>query len=297
MEIENHNRRVSYSQYAMWSTCPRQWKLTYVDKLKPKDNSIHLIFGTAIHETIQTWLELYYNGPKNKLKFFDVEDYFKERLFALFKNGVVIGEDEQKVYVCDRATLKEFYLDGSAILKQVIKHPKQYFPKHAGTKLIGCEVPLEVQLRPNVQFVGYIDLVIHHTRENRLIIYDFKTSGKGWFHEKKDPKKINQILLYKRFYSTMFDIPEEEIEVKFMILKRKVPDTSEYPISRVANFEPVQGVKTVSKAIDSFDNFVNTTFDVNGQVLIDNLIATPSAKNCKWCYFRDKKNICPDGIN
>ena len=56
--------KISYSQYTMWANCPKQWKLTYMDGHKDFDPSIHLVFGTAMHETLQEWLQvLYKDGP------------------------------------------------------------------------------------------------------------------------------------------------------------------------------------------------------------------------------------------
>ena len=50
--------RISYSQISLYNECPLHWKLRYVDKLYISESSIHLIFGTAMHEVLQTWLEV-----------------------------------------------------------------------------------------------------------------------------------------------------------------------------------------------------------------------------------------------
>ena len=49
--------RVSFSQYSMWSSCPQHYKLQYIDKLSESTSNIHLVFGTAMHETLQEYLE------------------------------------------------------------------------------------------------------------------------------------------------------------------------------------------------------------------------------------------------
>ena len=53
--------RISYSQLSMYNECPLRWKLNYVDKLRIFESSIHLLFGTAMHEVLQTYLEIMYN--------------------------------------------------------------------------------------------------------------------------------------------------------------------------------------------------------------------------------------------
>ena len=58
--------RISYSQISMFSTCPHRWKLNYIDKLRVSESNIYLVFGTAMHEVIQTYLEvMYLDSVKN----------------------------------------------------------------------------------------------------------------------------------------------------------------------------------------------------------------------------------------
>ena len=53
----------------MFSECPKHWKLKYIDDLALQEPSIHLLFGTAMHEVIQTWLEvMYHDSIKNANK-------------------------------------------------------------------------------------------------------------------------------------------------------------------------------------------------------------------------------------
>ncbi len=59
----NHafQRSVSYSQFSMWASCPHKWYLTYVENKQPYQASIHTVFGTAFHETIQDYITVMYN--------------------------------------------------------------------------------------------------------------------------------------------------------------------------------------------------------------------------------------------
>ena len=54
-------KRISYSQYNQWVTCPYKWKLNYIDKLSEFTDSIHTMFGTSMHEVLQTYLTVMYN--------------------------------------------------------------------------------------------------------------------------------------------------------------------------------------------------------------------------------------------
>ena len=61
--------RISYSQLSMFSEWPQRWKLNYIDEVTEREPSIYLLFGTAMHEVIQTWLEvMYYDSVKNANK-------------------------------------------------------------------------------------------------------------------------------------------------------------------------------------------------------------------------------------
>lgn len=282
----------------MWSTCRKQWKLAYHDKLKPDESSIHLIFGTAIHEALQEWLVRLFSGDIKKTKLWDIEDFFKERLLTLFKEQIKTDDKGEKIFLTDKDTLKEFYADGRHILMYVLKRQKDLFPTK-NFELVGCEIPLEMPINDKINFIGYIDIVIRNIKSNEVFIYDLKTSKAGWFHEKKDPKKLHQLLLYKRFYATQFDIDEDTIFVEFIILKRKINENSEWASAkaRAVKFNPSQGKISVKKAITSFNEFVSETFTDDGTVLVENLQSTPSEKNCRWCVFRTKKDLCPEGIN
>ena len=78
----------------------------------------------------------------------------------------------------------EFYSDGVAILDWFKKNKrgrKSFFSsrKH---ELKGIEIPLitnPIKERPNIKYMGYIDLVIYHKNSDSYTIYDIKTSTKG----------------------------------------------------------------------------------------------------------------------
>ena len=77
--------RVSFSQYNMWSSCPQQFKLNYIDKLGESSGNIHTIFGTAMHETIQHFLDVMYNVTKKQAMEIDLDILLKDKLVEEFK--------------------------------------------------------------------------------------------------------------------------------------------------------------------------------------------------------------------
>lgn len=275
----------------MFSECPERWKLNYIDKLRVFETNIFLIFGTAMHEVIQTWLEVMYNDSIKNADKLNLEQRLHDKLIEGFKKA----KEEEGKDPCTKEQLKEFFQDGIDILDFVKKRRADYFSKR-GYKLIGCEVPIDVDLRKNVKMVGYLDIVILDEYHNILKIYDIKTSTQGWNKwQKKDENKTQQLLLYKQFYAKQYNHPIDKIEVEYFIVKRRLWEKAMFPQKRVQKFSPASGTVSMNKVAKRLDTFLDLAFDDNGEQITDNIIATPSKKACKWCEFR-KTEHCSVGV-
>jgi len=283
--------RISYSQLSMFSECPQRWKLNYIDKLRVFESNIHLIFGTAMHEVIQTWLEVMYHDSIKNANKLNLEQRLHDKLIEGFKKA----KEEDGKEPCTLEQLKEFFQDGVDILDFVKKRRADYFSKR-GYKLIGCEVPIEVDLKKNVKIVGYLDLVILDEFHNTIKIYDIKTSTQGWNKwMKKDENKTQQLLLYKQFYAKQYNHPIDKIEVEYFIVKRKLWENAMFPQKRVQKFSPASGTVSMNKVAKRLNTFLDLAFDDEGSKISENIIPTPSKKSCKWCEFR-KTEHCSVGV-
>ena len=284
--------RISYSQLSMFSECPQRWKLNYIDKLRVFETNIHLIFGTAMHEVIQTWLEVMYNDSIKNANKLNLEQRLHDKLIEGFKKA----KEEEGKEPCTLEQLREFFQDGVNILDFVKKRRADYFSKR-GYKLIGCEVPIEVDLKKNVKIIGYLDLVILDEFHNTITIYDIKTSTQGWNKwMKKDENKTQQLLLYKQFYSKQYNHPIDKIEVEYFIVKRKLWENAMFPQKRVQKFSPASGTVSMNKVAKRLDTFLDLAFDNDGNRVSDKIIPTPSKKACRWCEFK-KTEYCSVGVN
>jgi len=283
--------RISYSQLSMFSECPQRWKLNYIDKLRVFETNIHLIFGTAMHEVIQTWLEVMYNDSIKNANKLNLEQRLHDKLIEGFKKA----KEEEGKEPCTLEQLREFFQDGVNILDFVKKRRADYFSKR-GYKLIGCEVPIEVDLKKNVKIIGYLDLVILDERTDTLTIYDIKTSTQGWNKwMKKDENKTQQLLLYKQFYAKQYNHPIDKIEVEYFIVKRKLWENAQFPQKRVQKFSPASGTVSMNTVAKRLNTFLDLAFDEDGNKVSENIIPTPSKKSCKWCEFR-KTEHCSVGV-
>lgn len=285
------SKRISYSQYTMWANCGHAWKLKYVDGHKLDDSSIHTIFGTACHLVIQEWLDILYNKSVLMASTMYLHDTFKEKLLTLFKENTTVSENGEKTFLADKKTLMEFYEQGCLILTYIQNNYKKLFPTEH-TKLFGIEYELNMEVRPNVNYIGYIDIVTYNEKDDTYILYDLKTSRSGWNeYQKKDPLKTGQLLLYKRFFAKQLGIDEKKITVEFVILKRTIFENAQFTIPRVSKFEPSNGTPSVNKSWDRFQTFVDTAFDSEGNYNPAQ-VATPSKEACKFCKFKTRKDLC-----
>ena len=283
--------RISYSQLSMFSECPQRWKLNYIDKLRVFETNIHLIFGTAMHEVIQTWLEVMYHDSIKNANKLNLEQRLHDKLIEGFKKA----KEEEGKEPCTLEQLREFFQDGVNILDFVKKRRADYFSKR-GYKLIGCEVPIDVDLKKNVKMVGYLDLVILDEFHNTIKIYDIKTSTQGWNKwMKKDENKTQQLLLYKQFYSKQYNHPIDKIEVEYFIVKRKLWENAMFPQKRVQKFSPASGTVSMNKVAKRLNTFLDLAFDDEGNRISENIIPTPSKKACRWCEFNQTEH-CNQGV-
>lgn len=288
------NKHISYSQLSSFETCPKQWYLTYVKNLAPYKPSIHAVFGTAMHETIQSWLDVLYNDTIKKANEMDLHSLLQENMVKAYKAQKAMYSHE---HFSDQNEMNLFYLDGIHILDFLKKKRVLYF-SNKNTYLAGIETLLYQELRPGVFFKGLIDIVLYNETVDKWYIIDLKTSTSGWSdYVKKDNTKIAQVLLYKEFFAKQFNIDVDKIEVIYYILKRKVPVEAEFASMqrRIQEFKPPSGKVKRGEAVSMMNRFVKETLDESGNFFDKDFQATPSESNCRFCIFRNNP-ICPQGV-
>ena len=291
------NKYVSYSQYSMYYKCPRSWKLAYVDNLRKKESNIHLVFGTSMHEVIQDYLEMMYNQPHLDVDSIDWKS-------KLLQTMTTLADDERNLIDGNRCMttkeFNEFIEDGNQILDHLfsdeIRH--KFFSK-SRYSLSGIETSIDLEVRNNVGYIGFLDIVLFDKANQRYKIIDLKTSTRGWNKwQKADESKTHQLLLYKVFYAKEFNVPLEKIDVEFIILKRKHDIDDPFCGERIQRFIPPNGTMSSKEAWTSFNTFLNESFTKGGEYDMDNPFPkTPgkNKKNCRWCEFAKKSGGPCDG--
>jgi hypothetical protein len=278
--------KVSYSQYGMYSTCQEQYKLNYIDKLGTSSANIHTIFGSAMHETIQHFLDVMYNVTKKQALQLNLEEMLYKQLVEHFTKENEKMEDG--MFPCTKEELGEFFEDGKLILQYFRNKLDKLYSK-SGFELLAIEQILNAEVKPGVHFIGFIDILLKDKSTDEVIIIDLKTSTKGWSqYQKNDKIKTSQMLLYKKFYSEKYNVPLDKIKVEYQILKRKIFEGADYPIPRISKFVPANGKPSVNKAWNGFLDFVNEVFDDGGNFIQREYLPT-KGKQCDWCEFKQRK--------
>jgi hypothetical protein len=281
---EKRKKIVSYSQYSMWFKCPHHFYLDRVKGLRVNESSLILSYGNAIHETIQEYVKILYTNGLIKATTFKVRDFFIEHYInEITEKGIKFTQDE----------LKEFIEDGANFLKEFMQSAVRlkHFPADK-FELLGIEDELSMPLFNNVDYWGFIDLVLKEKATGKIKIFDFKTARFGWNNaQMEDLAKSSQVLLYKALYSKKHNVPLSMIEVEFFIMKRKLYENSHYRQSRIQIFSPEATQKEVTRVVDHFNQFVSECFKEDGTYNLEAKypkIPGKSKTNCKYCLHKGK---------
>jgi hypothetical protein len=284
--------------------CPHRWKLQYKDKIKRFTSSIHTVFGTAMHEVIQHYLDVMFeNSAAYADRSINMEEKFQESFIGEYNKQYKTNKNS---HFSDATEMREFFEDGIAILEWFKKKRSRYFKKK-GTYLVGCEVPIIIapnKMYNNVLYMGYLDVVTYHEATETFKIIDIKTSTKGWNdYNKKDENKQFQLLLYKQYFSEQYGIPLDKIEIEFFILKRKVLDMddeklmSPYQAYRVQQFTPPSGKIKLGRARNAIEDFIHECFNSSGDIKDVIYPKTPSKWTCNFCPYKEEKELCGAGLD
>ena len=285
-------KNISYSQYSMWKKCPKQWALQYRDGHKIYTPSVHTVFGKALHEAFQHYIQVMYDKSGAAADRENILELLKDKIREHYQDEYKKNKNQ---HFSDPGELSEFYQDGVEILNYLKKHRGKYFSKR-GWHLVGIETPIlmpPMQYNPNVLFMGYLDIVMYNDRLNKFKIIDIKTSTKGWKldYVKKDEDKQFQLILYKKFFAEQFGVNEKDIDIEFFITRRKVYEDGDYPQKRFQMYSPPSGKIKMSRATQAISGFIKECFNGN-EYSQKEMDPNPSKWNCTFCAFKEDKKLC-----
>jgi hypothetical protein len=177
MNKEVKTKTVSFTQFSNWFQCPNRWYLDYVQNKRKFEESLHMSFGTAIHETMQTYLRTLYNESEIKAERIDLNAFF----IAAFQREV-----EKKKIPHTQDELNEFIEDGKNILNDFkrIDNRLKHFPTERFT-LVDIEHDIRIEITNNIEIHAILDLVLKEKGTGKIKIIDIKTATNGWNNYQK----------------------------------------------------------------------------------------------------------------
>lgn len=281
------SRSISFSEFSTYTSCPHKWYLIYGLKY-PGETSEELIFGSAIHNTIENILTNKHIQRMYKLnKDNTIRDIFK----GFLKDELNKVQDEKFLAEFFNKKLANIFTwQASKIISSLdfFNRFKEYDVIHVELKLDGLTI-YETDER-KITFKGFVDLILKHKTTGKYLILDWKTSKKAWDISKKMNDNENffaQLCLYKKFFSQTSTIDFDFIDTKFYNLCREEPELQS-PYAGVLNREYVELF---------FDKFLQTAIKIfeHSESLIEfSKIKHITKKNfCYRCPF-NKEETCND---
>lgn len=211
-------KKLSYSQYRNWLQCPHLHYLISVSKEIPYPDNDFTAYGYPLHETLEKMmLEYALNQKKDSEENYQyfLEKY-QENVQKILKEGSATEEDLTYDNVI------KFANAGAEHLKNVYEFLENKFGEF---EVISVEESYDEILEDietenyQFRFRGMMDLIIR-TNDGKLHIIDWKTSNNGWSKWRKEKKLyLDQLHLYKYFYSKKNDVPMGQISAHFIILE------------------------------------------------------------------------------
>src|SRR5947209_10451332 len=204
---QNTPPHLSHSRINRYLTCPEQYRLYYVEKLRPRIDSAGLVFGALIHVAIA---DLFRTGE-------DPVEHF-ERDWQNLK--------EVELRYKKRESWEDFNAKGEKLLTKFL--PEEA-PKSRQAR--GIERKFELRVTAlDAPFVGIIDLV--GQVDDRLTVIDFKTAGSDY--EDHEAALSDQLTAYAlaepeaQQVALCILVKTKEPRIEWHFAKRSAGDLAEY---------------------------------------------------------------------
>ena len=282
-EQEDVVNRISHSQWKKWRACEKKWSLEYVEGMEPPDESIHLLFGTSIHEVLQLYIQTVYSKTVKEADKLDLKAKFTSLLKKEYDKRKESFEEKHpdREFPVTKKEMVQFAEDGKAIIEHFKRNRSEHFNKQE-TSLVGIEEKIEQKVQKGVVWIGYLDVVIRDRKSGKYKIIDLKTSTDGWDKwKKREKKRTDQLVAYKSFYAKQLGIDPNQIEIEYLILKREVGDYE----SRFQQFSPASGKEERERVQTKIQEFLDECFTDEGEYKDKEHEKNEGKWNCCFCPF------------
>ena len=258
---------ISFSEFSLYNECAQKHLIFKYLALDIQEQSIHLFFGNAIHESIEM-------GVKNGLDKEQRAKYFSDKFRKDMMDNML--HDKQFKDVDDFIEQGKhilLILDTEVLLK--------------GYKVVSVEEPLYEKIYKKFHFKGFIDCVAYNPTTGRFLIIDWKTSGESWDVDKKKKDEIFlcQMRFYKFFWGKKNNTPLDKIDCKYVVLNRLV--NKKNTSKGFGDIQIVDINSTEKEIFDSLTKLGDTLKNIHVEKIFPKVKFTGNEKfNCMFCKYK-----------
>jgi DNA helicase-2/ATP-dependent DNA helicase PcrA len=173
------NKKWSWTQLETYMTCPLQYQFAHIYRI-PKKGTHHLSFGNSLHRALQRMHDTLSYQTHEKV-------FTPQELFLLVDDAW--SNDWYPSLEVERAWKQKAY-------DMIMRYYEWYKAKNDVTIAMEKDFILRLQNGTSRFIVkGKIDRLAH--KDNKVVIYDFKTGSPQSLKKLKDSGRIGQLLLYR----------------------------------------------------------------------------------------------------
>ena len=196
----------SHSRLSAFETCPLQYRLRYVDKIKiDESETIEAFMGSRVHETLE---KLYKDLRLSK------SDTPEELLS--FYDDVWLKNYSEDIKVVKKGYISQNYKDTGA--KCIREYYARYQPFNDG-KTLGLEQMIAIDIE-GYKLRGFIDR-LSSSRDGAYEIHDYKTSQ--YLPQQSHFDSDRQLALYQIGVQEMFgDVNEVDLVWHYLVFDREI---------------------------------------------------------------------------
>jgi putative RecB family exonuclease len=246
----------SHSQLSTYETCPHQYKLAYIDKIKTETEGIEAFMGSRVHDALEKlYRDLMKVNRLNSLE--EILDFYHQSWEKNWKGMVQIVRKEYSA--------EDYQRQGEKCLTD---YYKRYYPFDQG-RTLGLEEYIIFPLNGEKDYWirGYIDRLVL-VDQSVLEIHDYKTSGKLPTQRKVDSDR------QLAFYQMGVEARWKEIE-EVRLIWHYLAFGAEIKSSRTP---------------DHLQQIRQETFDLIRKIEADMQFLPKEGPLCDWC---DYQSLCP----
>ncbi|MCX8008653.1 MAG: PD-(D/E)XK nuclease family protein [Patescibacteria group bacterium] len=260
---------VSFSSMRTFLQCPRKF---FGEKLlldSPKQYSIELLIGSAVHKA---W-EVFFKNKKNEKKiiFSSIEKIIEQEILEIVEQA-----KEKDFFQFNKEEIELAKEISTNIIIRNYKNMDFIIGEFAEVFDAELEIKTPIESHPHYFFECHIDLITQ--MDDVFFIWDYKTVKNFWDITKKNNLKqyTSQLLLYKYFFHKQYNVPPERIRTFFLFFKKTNCTVekwmSSYTVKDLTTM--LDCISSVCNALDSKQFLCN--FD-------------PNSSHCKYCQFFSNK--------